>query len=207
MLTRSVPMSRGTATLTRTGFKTRGAAHAERGAAHPAAERQEGRAERLAERARRAMESAAFSEQLKALQDRVKGRADKAPAAIFSGLIAAETPTSCPKEQPLRSEAYRRLVAAMPCKGCGIVSRSQHAHENLGKGRGLKVDDRRGFPLCTVAPGRIGCHELFDQYQLVEGGREAHRALGAQWAAETRQQIEDSGQWPARLPKWTEEAK
>jgi hypothetical protein len=53
-----------------------------------------------------------------------------------------------------------------------------------------------------VAPGRIGCHELFDQYQLVDGGREAHRLLGAHWAAETRQKIIDAGLWPKKLPLW-----
>ena len=42
------------------------------------------------------------------------------------------------KSTPLRSEAYRRAVAAMPCIHCGIAGHSQHAHANEGKGMGIK---------------------------------------------------------------------
>lgn len=198
MLTRTKPMSRGTVGLKRSRF-----ASAARGL--PAGE--PNRAERLAARARAVMESAAFALQLKVLQARRAASALAAPASTYAVVDPHAVPNTIPKEELLRSEPYRRLVATMPCKACGLHGHSQHAHENQGKGMGLKVDDRRGFPLCTVAPGRIGCHELFDQYLLVDGGRDAHRALGVQWAAETRQRILESGQWPARLPKWTEEAK
>ena len=43
-----------------------------------------------------------------------------------------------PKAAPVRSEAYRRIVAAMPCIHCGIAGYSQHAHANAGKGKGMK---------------------------------------------------------------------
>lgn len=108
------------------------------------------------------------------------------------------------KDDALRSEPYRRLVAAMPCAHCRIEGLSQHAHENLGKGLGLKVDDRKGMPLCCTQPGREGCHEQFDQGRLLPGGREAHREAGARWAAETRADIINKGQWPAKLPLWKE---
>lgn len=190
MLTRTKPMSRGTVGLKRSRF----ASAARR---LPAAEPD--RAERLTARARAAMESAAFTLQLKALQARRHGFA---PAVIYALVAPQGVPTTIPKEELLRSEPYRRLVAAMPCKACGLHGHSQHAHENQGKGMGLKVDDRRGFPLCTVVPGRVGCHELFDQYQLVVGGREAHRLLGERWAAETRREIEQAGLWPVKLKPW-----
>lgn len=190
MLTRTKLMSRGTVGLKRSRF-----ASASRGL--PAA--QPDRAERLAARARAAMESAAFTLQLRALQAR---RPAFGPAVVHALVDPQAVPTTIPKEELLRSEPYRRLVAAMPCKACGLHGHSQHAHENHGKGMGLKVDDRRGFPLCTVVPGRVGCHELFDQYQLVEGGREAHRLLGERWAAETRRQIEKAGLWPVKLKPW-----
>lgn len=33
---------------------------------------------------------------------------------------------------------------------------------------------------------------------------EEHRRMGEQWAAQTRTQIEQSGQWPKNLERWTE---
>lgn len=208
MLTRTKPMSRGTVGLKRTAivYKTRGIGPSYDLPARALADFQPDRAERLAARARAAMQSAAFTEQMKKLQDRRPALAQQAPVAINSIVSPQAAPITLPKEELLRSEPYRRLVAAMPCKACGIQGYSQHAHENIGKALGLKVDDRRGFALCTVAPGRVGCHELFDQYQLVEGGREAHRLLGEHWAAETRREINEAGLWPARLPQWTKEA-
>jgi hypothetical protein len=35
-----------------------------------------------------------------------------------------------------------------------------------GKGRGLKSSDAATFPLCATTPGRVGCHDKFDQYKL-----------------------------------------
>ncbi len=204
MLTRAKPMSRGTVGLKRTAivYKTRGIGPSYDLPARARADFQPDRAERLAARARAAMQSAAFTEQMKKLQDRRQALIPQASAAIFSVVDAQAVPATIAKEELLRSEPYRRLVAAMPCKACDIQGYSQHAHENMGKGLGLKVDDRRGFALCTVVPGRVGCHELFDQYQLVEGGREAHRLLGEHWAAETRKEIEEAGLWPKKLKPW-----
>lgn len=42
------------------------------------------------------------------------------------------------KAAPVRSEAYRRLVAAMPCVICGMVGYGQAAHGSTGKGMGIK---------------------------------------------------------------------
>ncbi|MVT30177.1 hypothetical protein GO496_24935 [Acidovorax citrulli] len=191
MLTRTKPMSRGTVGLKRSRF-----ASASRGL--PAAEPD--RAERLAARARAAMESAAFTLQLKALQAR---RPAFAPAVVHALVDPQAVPTTIPEGGAAAQRAPTGASSLRcPCKACGRHGHSQHAHENQGKGMGLKVDDRRGFPLCTVAPGRVGCHELFDQYQLVEGGREAHRLLGERWAAETRREIEQAGLWPVKLKPW-----
>lgn len=104
------------------------------------------------------------------------------------------------KEKPLRSETYRRLVAAMPCAWCCIEGYSQHAHENEGKGFAMKVDDRRGMPLCCARPGNEGCHTAFDQYRLLPGGREAHRQIARRWVEETQIAIFTTGLWPANLP-------
>lgn len=99
------------------------------------------------------------------------------------------------KENLLRSEAYRRLVAALQCMVCGAMP-CQAAHPNTGKGLGLKTDDRECFPLCPR------CHARFDQGALFP--KEARRELEPAWAAQTRAVIIAAGIWPARLPLWSE---
>ena len=110
--------------------------------------------------------------------------------------------TALKKDAPARSEAYRRIVAAMPCIHCGIAGYSQHAHANAGKGKGIKTDDRMGFPLCAARPGVEGCHAAFDQYQLLPGGRDEHAEAGERWAERTRAAVLEAGVWPERLPHW-----
>lgn len=151
------------------------------------------REERLAARAERMTASAQATQHL------------TRPGTMLA-LDAGAAVTACPKEGALSCEAYRRLVASLPCAWCGIAGSSQHAHENLGKGWGLKVDDRRGLPLCCDQPGRAGCHPAFDQYRLLPGGRDAHRAWGARMAAATRALILKSGLWPKHLPEWVEDS-
>ena len=96
---------------------------------------------------------------------------------------------SIPKAEPVRIEAYRRLVAALPCAACGIEGRSQHAHTNGGKAKGMKNCDLDAMPLCADGPGRVGCHSRFDRYELLEGGREVHAEKGRAWAAQTRAKL------------------
>lgn len=73
-------------------------------------------------------------------------------------------------ESTFRSEALRRAVAALPCAHCAIEGRSQAAHSNLyvhGKGGAKKASDAAIFPLCATSSERVGCHEMFDQNNLV----------------------------------------
>lgn len=123
--------------------------------------------------------------------------------AVFARMdVPAAPPVE--KDNPIRSEAYRRLVAAMPCANCMREKHSQHAHTNgANKGRGIKNDDRDAMPLCADDFGIAGCHTRFDNYALF-ADRDEHRRMGAQWAAETRAKIEASGQWPKNLERWTE---
>jgi hypothetical protein len=121
-----------------------------------------------------------------------------------SGVVAqiSSVARPVPKEDILRSEAYRRLVAAMPCKFCGISGYSQAAHPNTGKGMGFKTDDRGCFPLCgTRATGGgmvTGCHELFDLGMLFS--KSQRREIEPIWGAETRASIMAAGAWPQGLP-------
>lgn len=127
-----------------------------------------------------------------------------------SGAVMAQCSGAAPaqpKTEPARHEGYRRLVAALPCKHCGIAGFSQAAHPNTDKGAGTKTDDRLCFPLCTVHLGaggylEQGCHERFDQGALFS--KAVRREIEPAWGADTRRQIEAMGQWPKGLPLWTE---
>ena len=120
--------------------------------------------------------------------------------AVYARMDVLAAPQ--PKEDPVRSEPYRRAVASLPCISCGRFGASQHAHTNgPRKAKGMKNDDRDAMPLCADAPGRIGCHSLFDHYALLPGGRAAHVAQGELWAVQTRAQINALGLWPAKLPQ------
>lgn len=94
-----------------------------------------------------------------------------------------------PKDNPIRSEAYRRLVAAMPCAICGIQGYSQAAHGDFGKGLGIKSTDLSCFPACGPHDGRTGCH-----YQIGTAGimtKEERRLLEAQCAESTQAKLID----------------
>ena len=54
--------------------------------------------------------------------------------------------------------------------------------------------------LCVDDMGQHGCHFAFDQYSLIDGGRDAHVELGRAMASATRQAILKAGKWPKGLP-------
>ena len=105
------------------------------------------------------------------------------------------------KSALVRSEAYRRAVASLPCKVCGIEGHSQAAHPNTGKGAGMKTDDRLCFPLCADRLGVQGCHSKFDQGAMFD--RDSRRMLEVDWGVDTRCAITNMGMWPKNLEKFT----
>lgn len=106
-----------------------------------------------------------------------------------------------PKIEPVRSEEYRRLVAALPCCICKMPGRSQAAHPNTGKGMGTKTDDRLCFPACGPRyDGHCGCHAALDQGALFP--KAVRRELEPAWGADTRRAILAAGDWPKNLPLW-----
>ena len=136
--------------------------------------------------------------------DRLRSVPTVTPGAFRAPQPVAIAPAApITKDNPVRSEAYRRAVASLQCAYCGIEGYSQHAHENDGKGARLKVDDRRAMPLCCSRPGIEGCHVAFDQYRLVPGGRDAHADLGRALAEQTRNRLNAMGLWPAGVPQFT----
>jgi hypothetical protein len=106
-----------------------------------------------------------------------------------------------PKQSAVRSEPYRRLVAALPCRACGIQGYGQAAHLPPD-GKGIKQDDRQIFSLCCTRVGIPGCHQDYDQYRMFS--REEAMVVGIAWAADTRRQIVAMGKWPKNLPRLEE---
>ena len=102
------------------------------------------------------------------------------------------------KSAPVRSEAYRRLVAAMPCVICGMVGYGQAAHGSAGKGMGIKASDLELFCLCADRPGVRGCHSLLDQGALFT--KAVRREREPVWAADTRRKLLALGLWPKGVP-------
>ena len=85
--------------------------------------------------------------------DRLRTMPTVTPGAFRAPQPVATTPVvQVPKDAPVRSEAYRRAVASLPCAICGVPGYSQCAHSNSGKGAGIKASDLDSFPLCTVHP-------------------------------------------------------
>lgn len=122
--------------------------------------------------------------------------------ALVKGTYAGGTAAAAPKAKPVRSEAYRRLVAALPCAHCFVFGRSQAAHADQTKGLGTKTDDRTCYPACGPAEGHPGCHWLIGTSGHIQ--REERRALEQLYAKQTRAKIINRGLWPPGLPKWGE---
>lgn len=136
--------------------------------------------------------------------DRLRSVPTVTTGAFRAPQPVATTPVvQVPKDAPVRSEAYRRAVASLPCAICGVPGYSQCAHSNSGKGAGIKASDLDSFPLCTVHPvadGRLvqGCHERFDQGALFS--KLVRRDLEPAWIADTQRKIYSMGLWPENLP-------
>lgn len=103
-----------------------------------------------------------------------------------------------PKANTWRCEAYRRLVASMACAQCGRAGPSQAAHADMGKGMGIKSDDRSCFPLCCDRVNTRGCHSLFGASGDLP--RDERRQLEHEYAARTQARIHAEGNWPAGWP-------
>lgn len=126
------------------------------------------------------------------------------PAVTPGAFRAPEPVASAPAAQvakaaPVRSEAYRRAVASLPCAICGVPGYSQAAHANQGKGMGLKACDLTCFPACGPRPGIQGCHAALDQGALFT--KAVRRALEPVWAADTQRRIQAMGLWPENMQK------
>ena len=104
---------------------------------------------------------------------------------------------SFPKSQPVRNEAYRRLVAALPCVICGIAGQSQAAH---GSGAGTAVCKGMGIKSCdlTCAPFCVPHHQQLDQGAMFT--KAVRHQLEPAWAADTQRKIHAMGKWPKGIP-------
>ena len=89
-----------------------------------------------------------------------------------------------PKDNPWRSEAYRRAVANLACAHCKRPGPSQCAHGDAGKGMGIKSSDLTCYPACADSQMRLGCHSLIGASGQFT--RAQRTALETRYAAETR---------------------
>ena len=117
------------------------------------------------------------------------------PRAANMGLSTTAAPI--PKAAPVRSEAYRRVVATLPCAICGVHGYSQAAHANTGKGMGMKACDLTCFPACGPRPGFQGCHAALDQGALFT--KAVRRELEPVWAEDTQRRLLTMGLVPPSL--------
>ena len=134
-----------------------------------------------------------------------QSNAQQAPVAIISivtkptriASFSTEFRGSIPKSQPVRNEAYRRLVAALPCVICGIAGQSQAAYGSgagtaVCKGMGIKSCDLNCFAAC------VRCHHELDQHALFT--KAVRHQLEPAWAADTQRRIHAMGLWPNGIP-------
>lgn len=96
-----------------------------------------------------------------------------------------------PKDAPLRSEAYRRWIAAQPCILCGVVGRTNACHTNVGKGMALKASDTMLFPACGPSGLNPGCHWKIDNSQDMT--KDERRTLEARLVLKTQAKAMDAG--------------
>ena len=94
-----------------------------------------------------------------------------------------------PKAAPVRDEAYRRRVAALPCAHCGKPGPSQCAHADEGKGMGIKASDLDTYPLCADTPSEYGCHTLIGATGCFT--KEQRRHLERTYVQQTRDQLKE----------------
>lgn len=111
--------------------------------------------------------------------------------------VVARLTVPLPKERPVRSEAYRRAVASLPCALCGIEGYSNACHGDAGKGLSIKSGDLTCWPGCVDRPGVIGCHSRIGA--LAELAREERRAFERRLAISTQDEVLRRGLWPAGL--------
>ncbi len=111
---------------------------------------------------------------------------------IHDGKARACVPA--PKNPPLRSEAYRRFVASLPCAHCKRAGPSQCAHADEGKGLSMKACDSTCFPLCADSPQRRGCHTVIGMAALFTKAQ--RRELERFYGASTRADAIAAGAWP-----------
>ena len=92
-----------------------------------------------------------------------------------------------PKAKPMRSEAYRRLIAKLPCWFCGIHGFSQAAHADQGKGMSIKSSDLTCYPLCGPHGIETGCHNRIGTAGMYD--KMSRRALEEKAASDARAEL------------------
>lgn len=130
--------------------------------------------------------------------DRVRSMPAVAPGAFRAPEPVSIAPAArVEKSAPVRSEAYRRAVASLPCCICGVPGYSQAAH---GSGAGTAVCKGMGIKSCdlTCFAACVRCHIRLDQGALFS--KSVRHQLEPVWAADTQRRVHAMGKWPKGVP-------
>lgn len=103
------------------------------------------------------------------------------PLAKAPNYVGSTSGEPAEKERPVRSIAYRRLVAAMPCWLCKRAGPSQACHADEGKGMSMKSSDLTCWPGCPACHHAVGSTGNFS--------RDERRELEKKAAAETQRTL------------------
>jgi hypothetical protein len=106
------------------------------------------------------------------------------PLSKAPNYAGATSGQSVEKAKPVRSLAYRRLIAAMPCAMCGIAGYTQACHADEGKGLAMKACDLTCWPGCGPHDGLPGCHWIVGTSGRFK--RDVRRELESAFAAHAK---------------------
>lgn len=111
-------------------------------------------------------------------------------------LVAPRRIVTLPKENALQHKGYMAEVRKIACRRCWTIAiPRQFCHSDEGKGERIKTDCRRGWSGCPP------CHYFVGSTGRM--GKEGRREFESFASASTRAEIEATGKWPKRLPKWS----
>jgi len=113
--------------------------------------------------------------------------------------MAGDEVVAVPKDAPIRSEPYRRLVASLPCDRCKVAGYTQVCHADEGKGAGIKSSDLTCYPGCGPRYKAPGCHYMIGSTGMLT--KEGRRQYEAEAGARTRLKLLVMAQDDAKVAK------
>lgn len=130
---------------------------------------------------------------------RVRGGVIPTVRPIHRGVYAGGTTGAAPKEEPYRDAALLEMARGRPCLMLvpGVCNHRTDstvaAHENEGKGMGIKAPDHRSVWACYA------CHTFYDQGPAPRGYKRELFAAAMQMQEQAWEQVAKDKAEPDRL--------